>query len=795
MGADTAPHPQAPTADAPRSDAPHPDAPRSAALRRAAPARAVAARRPAANRHAGSTACALVRSLPHAAWLVSLPAARVIAANAPAAALLGRPLAELVGAPAIELAASPEDLAWWAAAAEETLPPALDSDTLFARPDGSVRPVRRSISVVAAEHAGGAAMKGADGAGTNGADGAGTEGADDTEAAAWALVMVIDRSDEHAADADREALLAELQATLESTADGLLVTDLAGGLRSFNRRFASMWGLPDELLRARDDAAIGAWMQRSVVQPEAYARQLATLLGSPLLAATDRIALLGGAVLERASRPLWRDGRPQGRVWAFRDLTERLAAEERIEALASTDTLTELPNRRVMAAWVEQAALAAARAGGTGGAGAQRAFALLVVDLDRFRQINASLGHAMGDRVLQHVARRLQGCLRETDRLARIGGDQFGVLLDGADARAAETTARRMLVAVAQPCSLEGTTFTLTCSIGIALAPAHGASADELARHAEAAMRAVKQAGRGNVRLHQARAEVDRRWHMTLDHAMRQALVSGQFRLAYQPQVDLASGCIVGAEALLRWHDPKLGEVSPGRFIPVAEESGFIVAIGDWVLAQAVRQATLWHQHGWQVPVAVNVSALQFHQAQFVERVAGVLAVSGLPPERLELELTESILVNDAEEALARLRALKRLGVHLSIDDFGTGYSSLAYLKQFPIGKLKVDRSFVRGLPGDETDAGIVRAILQMSRALGMRVIAEGVETEQQRQFLVAEGCAEMQGFLYAPALEPAAFEQRLAHAAQAAQAAPAGDSGGGSGGGSGARHIRLVSG
>ncbi|MFO1297327.1 MAG: EAL domain-containing protein [Rubrivivax sp.] len=286
-------------------------------------------------------------------------------------------------------------------------------------------------------------------------------------------------------------------------------------------------------------------------------------------------------------------------------------------------------------------------------------------------------------------------------------------------------------------------------------------------------MRAVKHAGRGNVRVHQARAEVDRRSHMMLDHAMRQALVSGQFRLAYQPQVDLEGGRIVGAEALLRWRDPKLGDVSPARFIPVAEESGFIVAIGDWVLAQAVRQATLWHQRGWTVPVAVNVSALQFHQAQFVERVAGVLAVSGLPPQLLELELTESILVNEAEEALARLRALKRLGVHLSIDDFGTGYSSLAYLKQFPIGKLKIDRSFVRGLPGDEADAGIVRAILQMSRALGMRAIAEGVESEQQRQFLVAEGCAEMQGFLYAPALEPAAFEQRLAHAAAATDAVP----------------------
>ena len=274
----------------------------------------------------------------------------------------------------------------------------------------------------------------------------------------------------------------------------------------------------------------------------------------------------------------------------------------------------------------------------------------------------------------------------------------------------------------------------------MALAPSHGTSLDDLVRHADAAMRAVKAAGRANFRLHQLRTEVDRREHMRLDHSMRQALVSNRFRLHYQPQVRLADGCIVGAEALLRWRDPELGEMSPARFIPVAEDSGFVVAIGDWVLTQAVRQAALWHQRGHALPIAVNVSALQFKQSNFVDRVASVLAVSGVPPHLLELELTESILVQDADEALQRLHALSALGVRLSIDDFGTGYSSLAYLKRFPIGKLKIDRSFVAGLPGDESDAGIVRAILQMARALDKKVIAEGVETEAQRSFLVAAG-------------------------------------------------------
>jgi EAL domain-containing protein (putative c-di-GMP-specific phosphodiesterase class I) len=296
----------------------------------------------------------------------------------------------------------------------------------------------------------------------------------------------------------------------------------------------------------------------------------------------------------------------------------------------------------------------------------------------------------------------------------------------------------------------------------VALCPQHGRSIDDLVRHAETAMREVKDAGRANYRVHQPRAEGDLRLHMRLDHAMRQALVSGRFRLNYQPQIDLSTGQVVGAEALIRWRDPELGEVPPGQFIPVAEETGFIVAIGDWVLSQAMRQAALWHEAGRPMPIAVNVSALQFQQPQFTDRVASMLAVSGLPAHLLELELTESILVRDADEALHRLHALSRLGVRLAIDDFGTGYSSLSYLKRFPIEKLKIDRSFVRGLPDDDSDVGIVRAILQMARALGMKVIAEGVETEPQRAFLQAEGCAQFQGFLFSPAIDSISFERRL---------------------------------
>ncbi|MBA4177538.1 MAG: bifunctional diguanylate cyclase/phosphodiesterase [Leptothrix sp. (in: Bacteria)] len=662
--------------------------------------------------------------MPHPAWVVALPSRRVVVANAAAATLFGRDAAALVGEPAEALAPAPEDQLWWAAGG--ALGP-LHSDTVVATAGGQLRHVSRSIGLLPAD------------------DGTATH----------ALVVMCDRSAEHRAETEREALLAELQATLEATADGILVTDATGRMSACNRRFAEIWGLPTELLQRDDDAAVQGWLLRSVVDHAAYASRLQALRETPQAVATDRLALHSGQIVERVTRPLVCGGRSQGRVWSFRDLTERIAAEARIEAMVRQDALTQLPNRAALADSVAEATAASRRDGST--------YAFLLVDMDRFRQINDSLGHDVGDIVLKTIAQRLQGCLRGEDLLSRLGGDQFVVLVKPADAAAAEAAARRILNVVAQPCSVDGATFTLTCSIGMSLAPSQGTRIDELVRNADSALGQVKSAGRAHFGLHQARAEGDRRQNMKLDHAMRQALVSGRFRLQYQPQIDLRDGRIVGAEALLRWRDPEMGDVSPARFIPVAEDSGFIVAMGDWVLSQAVRQAALWHQRGHSVPIAINVSALQFKQPQFVDRVASVLAVSGVPPPLLELELTESILVHNADEALHRLHALKRLGVRMSIDDFGTGYSSLAYLKRFPIGKLKIDRSFVSGLPGDESDAGIVRAILQVARALGMKVIGEGVETEPQREFLQAEGCDEFQGWLYAPALDPLSFEQRLA--------------------------------
>jgi diguanylate cyclase (GGDEF)-like protein len=669
---------------------------------------------------------ALVDSLPDATWIVDARSRRVVADNAAARKLLGRTGGSLLGLQAEALIATPEDMAYWDEAAAGACAP-LQSDTTLCRADGSSVHISRSIRAL---HDGTAA------------------------APRHYAVVASDRSAWRRAEDEREQVVAELQATLESTADGILVTDLVGRIRAFNRRFATTWGIPEDLLSSRQDEAVHDWMRRSVSDPDAYQRKLKAVQEATLLSATERLTLHSGQVLERVTRPLWCRGQAMGRVYSFRDLSEQLAAQHRIEELSLTDALTGLPNRRQLAEHVAQASQRSRHEGGS--------FALLLIDLDRFRHINDSLGHETGDRVLIDVAQRIKSCMRSDDLLARTGGDQFALLVEGADTAVAEATARRVLEAVAAPYNLDGAQFTLTCSIGGALCPGNGHSADELIRHAEAAVLAVKQGGRGNYRVQKGRRGGDRRADIQLDHAMRQALASGRFRLHYQPQVELRSGRIVGAEALIRWRDPALGEVPPSRFVPVAEDSGFIVALGDWVLTQAVRQGAAWLARGMALPIAINVSALQFQQPQFAERVAAVLAASQLPPQLLELELTESILVRDADEALQRLRALARIGVGMAIDDFGTGYSSLAYLKRFPIDKLKIDRSFVMGLPGDDSDSAIVVAILQMAAALGMKVIAEGVETEAQRQFLFDSGCHQFQGYLYAPALDSLSFEKRL---------------------------------
>ena len=448
------------------------------------------------------------------------------------------------------------------------------------------------------------------------------------------------------------------------------------------------------------------------------------------------------------------EGRLVQSIGFMRDLTLQHAAQKRIEELAYSDVLTGLPNRLLLSQRVDTA-IQGARASDTG-------FAILFLDLDRFKIINDSLGHPFGDRVLQLVAERLQACLRQTDMLCRLGGDEFVIYLHGADAVVAESVARRILEDMLSPYLLDGMGFSIQCSIGMALYPQDGATLDDLIKQADTAMYRVKDRGRGSYGFYQPQMNANLLSRMKLEHAMRQALGEQRLDVHYQPQVNLLTGRIVGAEALIRWTDPEFGAVSPAQFVPLAEESGYIVTLGAWVMEQAVREAAQWMHEGMPILVSVNVSALEFRQTDFVERVTRLLAVHQLPPTLLELELTETILLQDAQEMELRLGALAGLGVGLAIDDFGTGYSSLAYLKKLPIHKLKIDQSFVRGLPEDDGDRAIVSAIISMGRALHIEVVAEGVETTTQRAMLKQMQCEHFQGFLCSPGLPAVEFRQLL---------------------------------
>lgn len=438
------------------------------------------------------------------------------------------------------------------------------------------------------------------------------------------------------------------------------------------------------------------------------------------------------------------------------DITDRKQSEDRIRYLAQHDDLTGLYNRASFHNTLGRAVDHARRH--------NRRLAVLFIDLDRFKNINDTLGHDAGDAVLREIAARLRGCLRESDIVARQGGDEFVVLLEdfGTD-NDLSGVARKVLYAFSQPFSLSGKEFMLTASVGIGTFPDDGQDMSSLLKAADIAMYRAKESGRNNFQFYSPQMNVHSLERLALEAALKRALERGELRLHYQPKLDLSTGCIAGTEALLRWEHPDNGMIPPLQFIPIAEETGLIAPIGAWVLLEACRQLHAWHSAGWnQLTLAVNLSARQFMQDSLVEEIMAALRYSNMPPQFLELEITESAVMQKPDRAAKVLEELHRIGLSIAIDDFGTGHSSLAYLRRFPVNTLKIDRSFIRDVPFDAEDVEITRAIIALGRSLHLRVVGEGVETAAQRDFLATAGCDEAQGFLIGKPMAPADFERFL---------------------------------
>jgi diguanylate cyclase (GGDEF)-like protein/PAS domain S-box-containing protein len=549
----------------------------------------------------------------------------------------------------------------------------------------------------------------------------------------------------------RSLLLAE--SVFQHINEGVLVADADGRILRVNRALCAMVGYSE-------DEIVGQLRPpyRSGEHPPVFYQQL----WDNLL----RDGLWEGEIWNRRRDgelfPTWQtivaihdgDGAPAQFVSVTRDITAQRRSEQRIHRLAYFDNLTGLPNRELFFDRFDHAIQRAQRHG--------THLALLFLDLDRFKNVNDTLGHPVGDQLLRAVAERLQQLVRSEDTIARLGGDEFTLLLESVDRRDyISQVAAKVVQSLAQPFDIDGHRLHIGASVGISLYPHDGTDATSLVKHADSAMYQAKAAGRNNFQYYSAALSLHTSEQVALEAQLRRAVKQREFVLHYQPQFDHEAR-IIGVEALIRWLDPERGLVSPNRFIPMAEETGLIVPIGEWVLQQACRQMAEWHAQGaGGLRVSVNIAGPQLIRTDIVATVQAALDDSGLAPQALELELTETFIMEHVTQTFETLGALRALGVRVAIDDFGTGHSSLATLKRLPADTLKIDRAFVNDLPDDRNDVAIARAILAMSRELDLETVAEGVETEAQRAFLGSEGCTLFQGYLFAPPLPAAEIGRR----------------------------------
>lgn len=554
--------------------------------------------------------------------------------------------------------------------------------------------------------------------------------------------------------------LAITRSTLESTTDGILVVNLENKIQFYNKKFLDMWRFEEESFLLLDDKTAIDIAKNQLVEPEKFVERVNELYTNPDQNSFDELIFKDKRIFERYSMPNRVGNKIIGRVWSFRDVTDRKKMEQEIIHQANHDVLTELPNRQLLNDRIIQAINYS-----------KRFHTILVVafiDVDNFKYINDTFGHHTGDTALKEIAIRFKNCIRETDTLARFGGDEFVILALIDQYEDIRTVINKIFKSIGHSLTIHNLNITLTISIGISIYPKDGKTPSTLLRNADIAMYIAKNNGRNCYQLFDKTMHIRTKREMLIYSQLRNAIKKNECSLKYQPIFNLKTKKLIAVEALMRWSNPLLGTVTPDEFILIAERTGLIIQLGEWVLRQACQQIKAWHDKGLpQIKIAVNVSGMQIKRSNFIEVVKNILDYIKLDPTFLELEITESIIMSNAEEIISTLRELNLLGISISIDDFGTGYSSFSYLKDIPANKLKIDKSFIQYCASDPKNASIIKAIIALARQLNLMVLSEGVETREQEQVLIKYNCDEVQGFLYSQAVSAEIIESMLVDSSQ----------------------------
>jgi diguanylate cyclase (GGDEF)-like protein len=551
-----------------------------------------------------------------------------------------------------------------------------------------------------------------------------------------------------------EETLSVTRGTLESSIDGILVIDDKNNVLDYNTQLKELWQIPESILDGKNGTALFDHIAQQMEKPEFFSEWTKNLLTHPEVSKLDKFICKDNRVVEHYTQPYKLRNTVAGRIWGFRDVTERTRLEDKIQFQATHDPLTQLPNRDALFSFIRNEIIKA---------GSANQFAVLFFDLDRFKLINDSFSHAIGDELLKNIASRVKENLRESDFLARLGGDEFVIVIsDFKSLESLHSIKNKLFNTFKENFELSGHQIIVTPSIGLSIYPDNGTDADELIRNADMAMYHAKELGGGQIQFYTPQLNQENLKQLEMETDLHRAIENNEFFLCYQPQFDLKDNKLISVEALIRWRHPEKGIILPIEFIPLAEEVGLISSMTQWIIREACRQNKMWQTAGLScIRVAVNLTTREFQQPDLVNMIQTILTETQLEPKYLEIELTENIIVNGAE-AIKKIQQLKDIGINLAIDDFGTGYSSLNYLRELPLDRLKIDQSFIKNIDVNRGDEVIIQAIITMAKNLNLEILAEGVETKNQVDFLKSKQCGEVQGYYFSKPLEATELEKIL---------------------------------